>query len=279
MRFNKARLSTGLRIHYAESGDARGTPVVFVHGWPDSWFSFSRVLSLLPETLRLIALDQRGFGESDHPDSGYTIPGFAADLVAMLDALDIERAVLDEDHRRGRPSSRAARAAGSHSRVVRARVPVRYGVSPSARRVLRPHHRGELEDSATPLARHDRLPAGLRRHARGRQDSRADAVTVGRSRRAVFARPARRLPRNPTCGAAQGLPGNGSLPELGASRMGRSRHCRLRRGRGSRLAAVGSRLPNSVRSQASTRPNIRMEPTRRLSRGFMSPRRAAHSVR
>jgi pimeloyl-ACP methyl ester carboxylesterase len=94
MRFDKARLSTGLRIHYAESGDARGTPVVFVHGWPDSWFSFSRVLPLLPATLRLVALDQRGFGESDHPDSGYTIAGFAADLVAFLDALDIDRSVL-----------------------------------------------------------------------------------------------------------------------------------------------------------------------------------------
>ena len=94
MRFDHARLSTGLRVHYAESGDARGTPVVFVHGWPDSWFSFSRVLPLLPATLRLVAYDQRGFGESDHPDSGYTIPSFAADLVALLDALDIERAVL-----------------------------------------------------------------------------------------------------------------------------------------------------------------------------------------
>ena len=67
---------------------------MFVHGWPDSWFSFSRVMPLLPATLRLIALDQRGFGESDHPDSGYTIPGFAADLAALLDALAIERAVL-----------------------------------------------------------------------------------------------------------------------------------------------------------------------------------------
>jgi pimeloyl-ACP methyl ester carboxylesterase len=94
MRFENIRLSTGLRIHYAESGDARGTPVVFVHGWPDSWFSFSRVLPLLLAKLRLIAPDQRGFGESDHPDSGYTISGFAADLVALLDALDIDRAVL-----------------------------------------------------------------------------------------------------------------------------------------------------------------------------------------
>ena len=94
MRFDTIRVSTGIRIHYAERGDARGTPVVFVHGWPDSWCSFSRVLPLLPEALRLVALDQRGFGASDHPDSGYTIPGFAADLLALLDALEIERAVL-----------------------------------------------------------------------------------------------------------------------------------------------------------------------------------------
>ncbi|HEX4914777.1 MAG TPA: alpha/beta hydrolase, partial [Vicinamibacterales bacterium] len=94
MRFDKARLSNGLRIHYAECGDVRGTPVVFVHGWPDSWFSFSRVLPLLPATMRLVAFDQRGFGESDQPDSAYTIPGFAADLVAFLDALAIDRAVL-----------------------------------------------------------------------------------------------------------------------------------------------------------------------------------------
>jgi pimeloyl-ACP methyl ester carboxylesterase len=87
-------VKTDLRIHYVESGNARGTPVVFVHGWPDSWFSFSRVLPLLPGTLRAIAFDQRGFGESDHPESGYTIPGFAADLVGFLDALDVERAVL-----------------------------------------------------------------------------------------------------------------------------------------------------------------------------------------
>ena len=94
MWFDKVQLSTGLRVHYAESGDARGTPVVFVHGWPDSWFSFSRVLPLLPPTLRLIAFDQRGFGESDHPNSGYTIPGFAADLISLLDSLRIDRAVL-----------------------------------------------------------------------------------------------------------------------------------------------------------------------------------------
>ena len=94
MRFGTAPLSTGIRIHYAEHGDANGAPILFLHGWPDSWFTFSRVLPLLPETLRAIAVDQRGFGDSDHPESGYTFQELAADAVALLDALDIERAAI-----------------------------------------------------------------------------------------------------------------------------------------------------------------------------------------
>jgi pimeloyl-ACP methyl ester carboxylesterase len=77
-----------------ESGRAAGEPVIFVHGWPDSWFSFSRVLSSLPADLRSIAFDQRGFGDSDRPASGYAITEMAADAVALLDALGIERATL-----------------------------------------------------------------------------------------------------------------------------------------------------------------------------------------
>jgi pimeloyl-ACP methyl ester carboxylesterase len=88
------RLKSGTRLHYVECGRAVGEPVVFLHGWPDSWFSFSRVLSTLPEDLRGIAFDQRGFGDSDRPESGYSIPEMAADAVALLDALDVESASL-----------------------------------------------------------------------------------------------------------------------------------------------------------------------------------------
>jgi pimeloyl-ACP methyl ester carboxylesterase len=48
----------------------------------------------LPEELRGIAFDQRGFGDSDRPVSGYSIAELAADAVALLDALGIERATL-----------------------------------------------------------------------------------------------------------------------------------------------------------------------------------------
>jgi pimeloyl-ACP methyl ester carboxylesterase len=94
VRFDKVRLATGLGLHWAEQGDPDGEAVVFLHGWPDSWFSFSRVLPLLPRHLRALAVDQRGFGDSDRPESGYAIPNLAADVVAFLDALAIDRATL-----------------------------------------------------------------------------------------------------------------------------------------------------------------------------------------
>jgi non-heme chloroperoxidase len=94
VRFSNIRLETGPRLHYAEFGDRDGEPVVFLHGWPDSWFTFSRALALLPEGLRAIAVDQRGFGDSERPESGYSIAELAADVIAFLDALEISRATL-----------------------------------------------------------------------------------------------------------------------------------------------------------------------------------------
>jgi non-heme chloroperoxidase len=51
-------------------------------------------LSSLSEDLRGIAFDQRGFGDSDRPESGYAIAGMADDAVALMDALHVERASL-----------------------------------------------------------------------------------------------------------------------------------------------------------------------------------------
>src|SRR5262245_21172604 len=94
VRLDNVRLSTGPRVHYADSGDRSGHALLFLHGWPDSWFSFSRVLPHLPEHLRALAIDQRGYGESEKPDSTYSIPELGSDVIAFLDALGLERATL-----------------------------------------------------------------------------------------------------------------------------------------------------------------------------------------
>jgi pimeloyl-ACP methyl ester carboxylesterase len=80
----------GLRVHVAEAGD--GPPVLLLHGWPQHWFMWRRVIERLAPQFRLIAPDLRGFGWTEAPGSGYDAETFAADQVALLDALEIETA-------------------------------------------------------------------------------------------------------------------------------------------------------------------------------------------
>ena len=94
IRFGQQRLATGVTLHYAEHGDPDGTPVICVPGYSDSWFSFSRVLELLPPDLHVWALDQRGHGDSERSATGYTIVDFARDVIAFMDALQLTQATL-----------------------------------------------------------------------------------------------------------------------------------------------------------------------------------------
>jgi non-heme chloroperoxidase len=94
LRFATTRLATGPQVHYAEQGDGDGEAIVFLHGWPDSWFSFSRVLPLRPARYHVYAFDQRGFGDSEKPSCCYAIDDLAADVVAFLDAVHVQQATL-----------------------------------------------------------------------------------------------------------------------------------------------------------------------------------------
>jgi non-heme chloroperoxidase len=94
LRSTKTVLATGPKVHYTEQGDPSGEAIVFIHGWPDSWFSFSRVLALLPASDHAFAFDQRGFGDSERPACCYGIDDLAADVVVFLDAVGLQRASL-----------------------------------------------------------------------------------------------------------------------------------------------------------------------------------------
>lgn len=94
IRFGEALLDTGVRLRYAEQGDPAGEPVILLHGFSDSWFSWSRVLPLFPQSWHAYALDQRGHGDSDRPGEGYGARDLAADVVAFMRAKGIRRATL-----------------------------------------------------------------------------------------------------------------------------------------------------------------------------------------
>jgi len=88
------RLSNGVTLHYASQGPRTGPAVILVHGYSDSWFSFSRILPLLPFELRVIAPDMRGHGDSERPQNGYRIADMADDVIRLMDALNVPKAVL-----------------------------------------------------------------------------------------------------------------------------------------------------------------------------------------
>lgn len=57
----------GTTLHYVSAG-AAGSPVLLVHGFPETWWAFRKVLPLLAETHRVFAVDLRGFGDSGNDD-------------------------------------------------------------------------------------------------------------------------------------------------------------------------------------------------------------------
>jgi pimeloyl-ACP methyl ester carboxylesterase len=77
-----------------EQGDPDGVPVVLLHGLSDSARSFDPVLPHLPPSLRVLAVTLRGHGDAPKPEEGYSAEELAADVIALLDEANVERAVV-----------------------------------------------------------------------------------------------------------------------------------------------------------------------------------------
>lgn len=82
----------GVGLHVAELG--AGDPVVLLHGFPQHWYAWREVAARLAPDHRLLCVDQRGFGWSDTPKTGYGTADRVADLLALLDALELDRVRL-----------------------------------------------------------------------------------------------------------------------------------------------------------------------------------------
>jgi epoxide hydrolase 4 len=84
----------GVRIHYVSAG--QGPLVVFIHGFPDFWYSWRHQMEGLRDSFRVVAIDQRGYNLSDKPAgvSSYAMPLLVSDVVAVIRDAGEERATI-----------------------------------------------------------------------------------------------------------------------------------------------------------------------------------------
>jgi pimeloyl-ACP methyl ester carboxylesterase len=90
-------LATGVTVRIAETGPVDGVPVVMLPGWGSPLYMYRHALERLPAYgARVSAVDLRGYGLSDKPETrgAYSLDAYVADIDALLDALDLTRAVI-----------------------------------------------------------------------------------------------------------------------------------------------------------------------------------------
>lgn len=83
----------GLRFHVAEAGQGEDV-VLCLHGWPQHWYEWRHLMPALADRHRVLALDLRGCGWTDAPRDGYEKENLADDVLAVMDALGLERVKL-----------------------------------------------------------------------------------------------------------------------------------------------------------------------------------------
>lgn len=82
----------GVRLHYVTAG--RGEPLVLLHGLPQTWYEWRRVMPRLAEHYTLIVPDLRGAGFSAKPDTGYDTNNLAEDIHELVEQLGYEQIFL-----------------------------------------------------------------------------------------------------------------------------------------------------------------------------------------
>lgn len=81
--------ANGAHFHVMRTG--QGPTLLLLHGWPEFWLAWEPVMRRLADRYTLVAPDLRGFGDSDKPNGPFGPEGHATDMLALINALGIER--------------------------------------------------------------------------------------------------------------------------------------------------------------------------------------------
>jgi pimeloyl-ACP methyl ester carboxylesterase len=75
----------GIQLHYVIGG--QGDPIVLLHGWPETWYAWHKVMPALAKNHTVIAPDLRGLGDSSKPPTGYDGKTVAEDIHQLVTQL------------------------------------------------------------------------------------------------------------------------------------------------------------------------------------------------
>ena len=94
-KFNQQdKLVNGISWHYVDEGSPNGKVILFLHGLPEGWYSWSKVLPLVDHSYRLIAIDMKGYGRSTAADDDYNWHTVAAQTLDLMTSLGINQFYL-----------------------------------------------------------------------------------------------------------------------------------------------------------------------------------------
>ncbi|XP_071964698.1 epoxide hydrolase 4-like [Antedon mediterranea] len=86
----------GLKLHYVAAGDRSKPLMLFLHGFPECWYSWRHQMKAFCHLYRCVAIDMRGFGESDRPSGreSYKMQLLVGDVKAVISALGYSSCTL-----------------------------------------------------------------------------------------------------------------------------------------------------------------------------------------
>ena len=82
---NNSATVNGVKLHYVIGGE--GPPLVLLPGWPETWWSYHKVMPELAKHYRVISVDMRGMGASDKPAEGFDKKTMAKDISELVKTL------------------------------------------------------------------------------------------------------------------------------------------------------------------------------------------------
>lgn len=78
-----------IRLHYVVGGE--GSPLILLAGWPQTWWSFHKIMPMLAMQHKVIVVDYRGMGTSSKPNTGYSKRNMAGDIALLTEKMGLAK--------------------------------------------------------------------------------------------------------------------------------------------------------------------------------------------